>query len=131
MSSVFNTTTLVDDRVLVEGTEVGETTVLDSRQWENIKGAAAVEDSNKEFDQTVKDFFAPILEKEAELGRKHAESFDPELYIVQTEAVEGVEEVHQEIVRLTNDTVILRMIEGGNTSRLRWVSGDIVVVAKN
>ncbi len=126
MTSTFNTTALVDGNVLVKGTDVfGETgtTMVDGSQWEAIKADAAFNQATDAFDEAVAEFFKPLTEAAEKLHRPTVEP-DPASYVVLQEAVEPTAGQPEQLIKLTRDSVILRLIESGDTNRLVWVTVD-------
>jgi hypothetical protein len=119
----FTVQSMLGDQALVSGTDAfGKTgkTVVSTQQWDELKAkqnfSAAVED----FDAAVAEFFRPLTDA-AEAVTDTQPTYDPAEYIVLTEEVEGVEAKEQEIVELTRDSIILRLIEEGTTDRLIWI----------
>ena len=125
----FTITYLAGDRALVQ--EDTHQIILDAEEHLSLKRHLEEKSLVVGFDQTVKDFFGPIVEaaeKINELRAKEAD-LDPDLYVVLTEAVEGVEPVRREAYKLTKDTVILRLIEEGRTERLIWIGDQLEILA--
>jgi len=129
----FSTTRLVNNQVLVQGTDIfsvyGRTT-LDSTQWDEIKADGQYSEAIDAFDAAVKQFFAPLLEA-AEAAQQAAPSMDtvdPIAYVVLNEEVEGVEAQPAQLIHLTNDSIVLRLIEQGETDRLVWVDGTLEIL---
>ena len=125
----FTVTYLAGDRALVQ--EDTHQIILDAKEHLLLKRHLEEKGLIEAYDQTVKDFFEPIVEaagKVNELRAKEAD-LDPDFHVVFTEAVEGVEPVRREAYELTKDTVILRLIEDGRTDRLIWVGDDLEILA--
>ena len=125
----FTVTYLAGDRALVQ--EDTHQIILDAKEHLSLKRHLEEKGLIEAYDQTVKDFFEPIVEaagKVNELRAKEAD-LDPDFHVVFTEAVEGVEPVRREAYELTKDTVILRLIEDGRTDRLIWVGDDLEILA--
>jgi hypothetical protein len=129
----FSLTPLVGDRVLVKGEDIAGTSgscVVDSSQWNAIKQDGNYNQAVEAFDEAVDAFFAPLLEAAAVLE----DAVDPEVpedsvrYVVLKEEVEGTPAQSAHIVELTSDSVILRLIEDGQDSRLLWVNGTLEVI---
>lgn len=130
---MFSTNTLVGDRVLVTGTDVfGESgkTIVDASQWNELALRKDVSKATADFDAAVEAFYAPLTEAadKAEVAMKGNRPDDASAYVVITEATEGVPANAGQTVRLTRDSVILRLIEEQNTDRLVWVDGTIEVL---
>ena len=122
---MFTVQTMLGGQALVSGTDkLGNTgqTVVSTVQWAELQGRDNFSKAQADFDAAVEKFFAP-LDKAAKKIKKQLErpSQDPAEYIVLKEAVVGVESAPAEIVPLTQDSIVLRLIEEGNTDRLIWV----------
>jgi predicted nucleic acid-binding protein len=116
---------MLGNTALVSGTDVaGNTgqTLVSTTQWEELNGRSNFSKAQADFDAAVEEFFAPLVEageklKDAAAGKLQ----DAAEYIVLTEAVEGTPSKAAQIVQLSKDSIILRLIEEGNTDRLVWV----------
>lgn len=53
---------------------------------------------------------------------------DPDTYVVLSEGTEGQSAKAPEVVHLDADSVVLRLIERGDTDRLVWVMGRLEVM---
>lgn len=130
----FNTQRLVNNRVLVSGTDVfgteGRVTV-DSSQWDDIKGNQKYDQAMDAFDDAVESFFAPLVEaaEKANEAGKVEQPTDSASYVVLNEAVEGVDAVSATLVHLNDDSIVLRLIEQDETDRLIWVDDKLEVLA--
>ena len=132
MSNVFNITRLAGERALVQGTDEGETAILDTFEFDLLKGNPALKEAEAEFDTKVKEFFAPVVEaSEAfEQAKKAAQQVnDPAFRVVVQEAIEATAGQAERVHILGRDAAILRLIESGDTSRLLWVNGAIEITA--
>ena len=132
MSNVFNVTRLAGARALVQGTDEGESTILFTIEYDELKGNTALKEAESEFDAKVKEFFAPVTEaSEAfEQAKKAALTVnDPAFRVVVQEAIEATAGQTERVHILGRDTAILRLIESGDTSRLLWVNGAIEITA--
>lgn len=125
----FTITYLADDRALVQ--EDTHQIVLDAREYLAMKLRQEETGLIEAFDQTVEDFFGPIVEAAEKVNKLQAKEadLDPDFHVVFTEAVEGVEPVRREAYKLTKDTVILRLIEEGRTERLIWIGDQLEILA--
>jgi hypothetical protein len=129
----FSTSRLVNHRVLVTGTDsfgtTGRTT-LNSEQWDEIKADGQYSEALEAFDAAVEDFFAPLIEAADAANAAHPvkQPVDPMSYVVLAEEVEGVAAKPAQLVHLTNDSIILRLIEQGDTDRLVWVDGGLEIL---
>ena len=132
MSNVFNVTRLAGKRALVQGTDEGESTILFTTEYDELKGNTVLKEAEAEFDTKVKEFFAPVTEaSEAfEQAKKAALTVnDPAFRVVVQEAIEATAGQRERVRILDRDTAILRLIDSGDTSRLLWVNGSIEVTA--
>ena len=132
MSNVFNITRLSGERALVQGTDEGETTVLETGEFDRLKGNTALKEAEADFGAKVKEFFAPVVEaSEAfEQAKKAALTVnDPAFRVVVQEAIEATAGQAEQVHILGLDAAILRLIESGDTSRLLWVNGAIEITA--
>ena len=132
MSNVFNVTRLAGARALVQGTDEGESTILNTQEFDELKGNTALEEAEADFGAKVKEFFAPVTEaSEAfEQAKKAALTVnDPAFRVVVQEAIEATAGQRERVHILGRDTAILRLIESGDTRRLLWVNGAIEIPA--
>lgn len=128
----FSTSRLVGSKVLVQGTDVFGTagqTILDSTQWDEVNSNKEFDQATSAFDAAVEAFFAPLTEAAEKLDRAVADKpTDSVGYVVLNEAVEGVAAQPAHLIKLTSDSVVLRLIEQGDTNRLVWVGDDLEVL---
>ena len=122
---MFTVQTMLGGTALVAGTDItGKSgqTIVSTVQWNELTGRDNFSKAQADFDREVEKFFAP-LEKAAKKAKKALErpSQDPAEYIVLKEAVKGRESQPAEVVALNRDSIILRLIEEGQTDRLVWV----------
>ena len=132
MSNVFNVTRLAGARALVQGTDEGESTILYTEEFDELKGNTALKEAEADFGAKVKEFFAPVVEaSEAfEQAKKAALTInDPAFRVVVQEAIEATAGQTERVRIVQRDTAILRLIESGDTSRLLWVNGVIEITA--
>jgi hypothetical protein len=129
----FTTQNLVGNRVVVKGTDingaVGEQ-VVDSTEWTLIHANTELDIAKQAFDEAVEEFFAPITEAAEKLGKTLEMPEDAINYLVLDEGVEGTESVSRNVVHLSQDSVILRLIEAGDDDRLVWVNERLEVLAE-
>lgn len=128
----FNTTPLVGERVLVKGTDIAGTsgsTVLDGSQWAELNAHKALNKATEAYDDAVEEFFAPLVEAAEQMKQAIAKPTDSIGFVVLDEGTEGETFRPRQVVELTRDSVILRIIESGDTTRLVWVDGDLEVTA--
>lgn len=127
----FTARRLVGNRVMVTGTDVLNTsgqTILDSTQWDEINADKKFSKATEEFDAAVEEMFAPITRAAEKLSQAIAVPEDSASYVVLREPVEGVRPDPGHVIKLDRDSVILRLIEQGDTSRLVWVNGELEVL---
>jgi hypothetical protein len=123
----FTAQSMLGNQVLVTGTDTqgntGRTTV-DSTEWDNLKAQKNVSAAEADFDKVVADLFKPVVEaaEKVRAAAKGPQPTDALSYVVLQEEVKGVEHVPAQIVELSRDSIILRCIEEGDTSRLVWLS---------
>jgi hypothetical protein len=121
----FSAQSMLGNKALVSGTDkLGNEgkTVVSTTQWDELQARQNFSSATADYDKAVEDFFAPLVEagekiKDAAKGKTP----DAASYVVLKEAVEGEVSTPAEIVQLSQDSIILRMIEEGNTDRLVWV----------
>lgn len=126
----FNTINLTGNRVLVRGTDItgatGEAT-LDASQWVELNGRSDLDKAQQAFDEAVQEFFRPLTEAAEKAKRSIEVPEDSLAYVVLDEGSEGEARRPKQVVRLTRDSMVLRLIEEGNTDRLIWVNGELEV----
>lgn len=121
----FHVQNMIGGQALVSGTDkLGNEgkTVVSTTQWDELNARSNFSKATEDFNAAVEKFFAPLTEAakkaERELDRQKQ---DPAEYVVLTEGTEGAEAKPAEIIQLTRDSIILRLIEEGDTDRLMWV----------
>jgi hypothetical protein len=127
----FTVTRLIGSRALVRGEDVtGNTgeTVLDTTQWDELNQHKAVDAATAEFDKAVEEFFAPLTKAAEAVGKKLERPTDEIDFVVVHEGVDPVAGVPAHVVRLTHDSKVLRLIEGGNDQRLVWVMDHLEIL---
>lgn len=129
--SKFITTRLAGDRMLV--TNGGKKqAILDTAQWDYIKSLMQTDEAQADFDQAVKDFFAPLTEAIDKLEAAQAPKIDETYVVVVGETVEGTQGTQARAYHLCHDAAVLRILESGDHSRLVWVGNDAIeIVAAN
>lgn len=130
--SQFTTVALTGDRVLVKGTDrfgtTGET-VLDGSTWAEVKRHTAFKDAESTFNEAVEDFFAPLMEAADQLqSTLSVRKPDPDTYVVLEEGEAATPGRQREVIHLDADSVVLRLIEAGQTDRLVWVMDRLEVM---
>ena len=97
-------------------------TIVSTSQWDELKARTNFSSASEDFDAAVTAFFSPLTEASEKLESAAArKEQDPAEYIVLKKGVEAVEGERDQIVELTRDSIILRLIEEGTTDRLVWV----------
>jgi hypothetical protein len=127
----FTTQNLVNDRVLVQGTDVFGTsgkTVLNAEQWNELGQRKDFSQAEADFQVAVDAFFAPLTEAADAVKAKMEKPTDSIGYLVFEEAVEGVPAKPGTLIKLTHDSVLLRLLESGDTDRLVWVDESLEVL---
>lgn len=128
----FTIDRLMGERVLVKGTDVAGTTgqtILDSTQWTEVNQSKAFDQATSAFEAAVDSFFAPLLEAAEATNKTLApKPADPASYVVLTEPTVGVAAQPGNLIKLTHDSIVLRLIEQGDTNRLRWVGDDLEIL---
>ena len=122
--NTFTTTALANGSVLVTGADGYSSyqTILDGRGFASIKQHEAVDMAEKDYDQKVRDFFAPLTDAAVALGEAARPTIDPAFIYIVEEGEEPVEGKPATIIELDEDTVILRLIEQGRVDRLQWAT---------
>ena len=120
----FTTTALANGSVLVTGAAGTRSyqTILDGRGFASIKQHQTVSMAEKDYDQTVRDFFAPLTDAADALEDAARPTIDPAFIYIVEEGVKSVEGKPATLIELDEDTVILRLIEQGRVDRLQWAT---------
>lgn len=129
--AVFTTTRLVNDRVMVAGEDVAGNvgqTVVSSLEWDDICADLSFSRAKEDFDKAVESFFAPLTEAAEKISKTLEKPTDPASYVVLSEAVVGAEAKPEHLVKLTKDSIILRLIDQGDFDRLVWVGDELDVI---
>lgn len=132
-NETFSTTELANDRVLVNGHDASGTfnqVILDGAEFHALKRHEAASASLEDYDAAVEQFFAPLVSAAEAYEDSLKVVDDPAFYVVVSEGTEGTPARAEERRRLQQDTVVLRLIEQGNTGRLVWVNGAVEVLAQ-
>ena len=129
--STFNAVALAGGRTLVTGQDdnlVQHSAILDSTQWNEIKEQQQRVAAGKEMDDAIRAFYSPLTEAAEKLKAK-VTPVDEAFFVEVAEAVPAVEGKAGMQIALTRDSVILRLLESGDTSRLIWVGDTIEILA--
>ncbi|USH45464.1 hypothetical protein SEA_DOTI_17 [Microbacterium phage DoTi] len=130
--SAFTTTTLTQNRVLVDGTDrfgVTDRKVLDATEYNELFAADQHSAAHEAFDAAVREFYAPLTAAVEEFEAAHAAEEDDLFELVVQEEIAptlGQPEIRR---RLGRDTVILRLIDQGEEDRLIWIKGELEITA--
>lgn len=131
----FTVQNMLGSQALVQGTDdLGNSgsVVLDTTQWDEVKQDEKFSTAKADFDAAVEEFFRPLTDAAEAAEAAQQQTYDDLEYVVVTEGQEGQAPVEQEILELNRDSIILRIIESGDTSRLIWVSPtELGVLAKS
>ena len=129
MSNIFNTTALANDRLLVTGT-ADQKTVLHVEQWNNLKRELKVTELQSNYDDTIMEFFAPLIAADEAMAKAMTMNIDPAYTIVVSEEVPHKCGAPAQIEHLYEDSAIARLIELGELDRLVWVSNDTIAITE-
>lgn len=128
----FTTIKLAGDRVLVQGQDqfgVEGKQVLDSSQWADINAHKQLHSAEQSFDDAVEAFFKPLTDAAEALGKANARSaVDSDSIVVLHEEVEGVQGKSAQVVHLSHDSTVLRLLESGKHNRLVWVNDVLEIL---
>ena len=130
MAQSFTTTKLAGHSTLVEGFDnmgTAHQAILNSEEFDEIEQHFELEQADDVFNQAVAAFFAPLTEAAEQHRDQVAQGIDPAFLLVVDEGQVGQAARDQVVIELGLDTVILRMLATGDTSRLLWV-GDVIEV---
>ena len=122
--NTFTTTALANGSVLVTGAHGTRSyqTLLDGREFASLKQHEAVNMAEKDYDQKVRDFFAPLTDAVDAVAEVAHPTIDPAFIYIVEEGEESVEGRPATIIELDEDTVILRLLDQGNVARLQWAT---------
>ena len=125
--SVFNYTNLAGDRALVtDGNK--RNCILNIADWNKALQQLALVDAEAEFNETVEEFFSVLTEAADKAAAATAKPTDPNQFFVIDGGVAGEEHVCAEVIELSYDSQIMRLIISGNTDRLVWVGNDRIEI---
>jgi hypothetical protein len=121
----FQVQNMLGDQALVSGTDhLGNEgrTIVSTTQWDELKARKNFSAASEDFDRAVEAFFKPLVEAAEKADKAmNAKTPDSASFIVLKEAVEGTPSQPGHVVALSQHSIILRLIEEGNTDRLVWV----------
>lgn len=129
----FTTMKLTGDRVLVKGEDrsgaYGET-VLDSSEWSEVQARRDHAIAHDEFDRAVEKFFAPLNDAAEKLNAGFVkEDTDSSSFVVLNEGVDATPGEDRLVIKLSHDSIVLRLLEEGGEDRLVWVNDELEVLA--
>jgi len=127
----FTTIPLISGGYLVKGTDAEGTkgtTILTSDRWDAVVHLRTHKVATEEFDQVVKEFFAPLTEA-ADKAKAHIAGPTNEYGTVTVgEEVEGS---RAQSIELDNDGILLRLLHEGKDDLLLWVGDDKLVAIQD
>lgn len=128
----FTMLNLSGERVLIKGTDNQGTegqTVVSSSEWNEVKRHTQHSEAHEDFDRVVEEFFKPLTEAAEKLDLAfNQKSRDPISYVVLDEGSEGEARREEVVIKLSHDSVVLRILESGDTDRLVWVGDTLEVL---
>ena len=131
--TAFNKTELTQNRILVDGTDrlgFSGRTVLDATQFNEMFQHGKQAEAAAAFDAEIEAFYAPITAAIDAYESAVAAAEEEDLFeVVVQEGVDATPGQPELRVRLTPDTVILRLIEQGESDRLIWVNDKLEITA--
>ena len=128
MSNVFNLTKLAGHKLLVKG-DANQAAVLDTTEWDGVAAIIAEHDAQHTYDETVEEFFAPLIKAGAELeALDNGGVQDPAFVVTLLGGVEGVESKEEVQILLSNEATLVRLLVTGDTERLIWVSNSEIAI---
>lgn len=123
MSRQIETIRLANDRVIVSERieKVVYETILDGTDyfaWRRIvhKASALVE-----IDDEIDEFFKPLNDVAEKIRKLDQPAGDPDRTVVLVPEVEPVDGQREEVIILSEDSTILRLIADGRLDKLTWV----------
>jgi hypothetical protein len=128
---MFTITRLVGDRAVVAGTDTFGSEgkcIVSTTQWDEVNANTAYKQAEADFTSAVEEFFAPITAAHEAMHRKVERPEDSASYIVLDEGTEGTPAKPRHLIKLSRDSVILRLVEQGDTSRLVWVDDELEIL---
>lgn len=131
---MFMQTQLSGGRVLVRGTDVlgnqGQQ-VLHSSEWSYLQSHAKAHEAQDDFDRATKEFFAPLTAAAEQLQEALTPKQDDLFCYTLHDAVEGREGREAEVVLLSQDSAILRLLStSAQPDRLIWVNDQLEITAE-
>lgn len=127
----FNQKNLTGERVLISGTDIeGNTgqTVLDASQWLELGRRNDVKRAQSDFDEAVTSFYQPLLDAAEAVKAKLEVPTDSLSYVVIEEGVDHVQGQAPVTIKLTKDSIVLRLLDQGEGDRLVWVNDELEIL---
>lgn len=129
----FTINKLTGHRVAVSGEDTygnAGSTVLDSRQWDEINQVDVAKLAHEAFDAKVMEFFEPLTEaaEAHNAAVKKANEVDELTYITVQEHVEGQAGSPEIRRQLSHDSQVLRLLGSGDHRRLIWVGDNLEIL---
>ena len=125
--STFTYVNLAGDRALV--TDGGKrSTVLFVADWNEAQRRLTLADATEEFNAEVEEFYSVLTAAAEKVNAVQTKAIDPNQFVVIDEGVEGEQHVCAEVIDLSYDSQIARLINEGNTDRLVWVGNDSIEI---
>lgn len=131
----FTIQRLTGGRALVAGSDIngvsGQTVVF-THQWDDIAATRAFKAAEASFDAAVAEINKPLTEaiESFEAAKKNLAVVDDEISYIELEpSVEGTPSKPGNRVTLNRDSIVLRLVENGDTSRLVWINDQLEILA--
>lgn len=127
----FSISRLVGNRAVISGTDkhgVNNQLVVDTTQWDEVNANTAFDQAKEAFESAVGDFFAPLTAAAEQMQKTLKRPADPVGFVVLREGVEATPGQAEQIITLSHDSVLIRLVEQGNHDRLMWVGDSLEVL---
>jgi hypothetical protein len=128
----FSINRLVGNRAVISGADfngVTNSVIVDTTQWDEINANKNYDQAVESFEAAVEEFFAPLNEAMDKINTKLNQAADPLTYVVLDEGQEAVAGKAQHLVKLSHDSIVLRLVETDpGTRRLMWVGDSLEVL---
>ena len=125
--TTFTYVNLAGDRALVtDGNK--RSTVLDVSDWNEAQRRLTLAAATEEFNAEVEEFYSVLTAAAEKVNTVQTKAIDPNQFVVIDEGVEGEKHVCAEVIDLSYDSQIARLISEGNTDRLVWVGNDQIEI---
>ena len=127
----FTINRLVGNRAVIAGNDKFGTVnsiVVDTTQWDDINKTTQFDQAQEAFEAAVEEFYAPILEAAEKAKQAIKRPTDSIGYVVLHEGVEATAGQAEHLIHLNHDSILMRVVESGNTDRLMWVGDNLEVL---